>query len=139
MDDGDGVVVGDGQDAFAGVGGADAEVVHASGAAEAHFSEWVEVVVAEPVVLRAAVSGRGCFGERGVGGGWGAPIEFSVRPSLVVELAEAVELGLQLASRRGGWLPGEPAFEGLVPALDLALGLRVAGVAVLLGDAEDGE
>ena len=71
--------------------------------------------------------------------GWGAPIEFSVRPSLVVELAEAVELGLQLASRRGGWLLGEPAFEGLVPALDLALGLRVAGVAVLLGDAEDGE
>ena len=39
----------------------------------------------------------------------------------------------------GGWLLGEPAFEGLVEAFDLALGLRVVGVAVLLGDAEGGE
>ena len=29
---------------------------------------------------------------------------------------------------------GEPAFQGLVEAFDLALGLRVAGVAVLLSD-----
>ena len=36
----------------------------------------------------------------------------------------------------GRWLGGEPAFEGLVEAFDLALGLRVAGVAVLLVDAE---
>ena len=34
---------------------------------------------------------------------------------------------------------GEPAFEGLVEAFDFALGLRVAGVAVLLGDAQGGE
>ena len=33
----------------------------------------------------------------------------------------------------------EPAFEGLVEAFDLSLGLRVAGAAVLLGDAVCGE
>jgi hypothetical protein len=32
---------------------------------------------------------------------------------------------------------GEPAFEGLVETFDLALGLGVSGVTVLLGDAED--
>ncbi len=42
--------------------------------------------------------------------------------------------------RRRGWgLLGEPAFEGLVESFDLALGLGVAGVAVLLGDSEEGE
>jgi hypothetical protein len=36
-------------------------------------------------------------------------------------------------------LSGEPAFLGLVEAFDLALGLRMVGVAVFLGDAEAGE
>jgi hypothetical protein len=36
-------------------------------------------------------------------------------------------------------LSGEPAFLGLVEALDLALGLRMVGVAVFLDDAEAGE
>ena len=39
----------------------------------------------------------------------------------------------------GGGSGGEPAFEGLVEAFDFALGLGVAGVAVLLGDAQGGE
>jgi hypothetical protein len=34
---------------------------------------------------------------------------------------------------------GEPAFEGLVEPLDLALGLWVAGAAVLLGDPQGRE
>jgi hypothetical protein len=50
FDDGDGGVVGDGEDAFSGVGGADAEVVHAAGSSEAHFAEGVEDVVAQSVV-----------------------------------------------------------------------------------------
>lgn len=41
---------GERQDAFAGVGAADAEVVHAAGAAEAHLAGGVEAVVAQPVV-----------------------------------------------------------------------------------------
>jgi len=56
-DDGDGGVVGDGQDACSGVGVADAEVVHASGSAEAHLPEFVEAVVAQQVVAGCARSG----------------------------------------------------------------------------------
>jgi hypothetical protein len=36
-------------------------------------------------------------------------------------------------------LRGEPALQGLVEAFDLALGLGMVGMAVLLGDAEVGE
>ena len=57
----------------------------------------------------------------------------------VVALAEGVEQGLQLVDVGGGagsW--GQPPFEGLVKAFDLALGLRVSGVAVFLGDAQTG-
>jgi hypothetical protein len=46
---------------------------------------------------------------------------------------------LQVVHSGGGWLCGEPAVQGLVEALDLALGLRMVGMAVLLGDAEVGE
>jgi hypothetical protein len=46
--DGDVVVVGECEDAFAGVFGADAEVVHPACSAEAHFA-----VVIEPVVARS--------------------------------------------------------------------------------------
>ena len=48
--DGDVVVVGEREDAFAGVVGADAEVVHAAGAAEGHVASVVEAVVAQAVV-----------------------------------------------------------------------------------------
>ena len=34
---------------------------------------------------------------------------------------------------------GQPAFEGLAEAFDLALGLGVAGVSVLFGDAQAGD
>ena len=50
-----------------------------------------------------------------------------------------VELGLQVVQGGGGGLSGEPALQGLVEAFDLALGLRMAGMAVLLGDAQVGE
>jgi hypothetical protein len=70
---------------------------------------------------------------------WGGPVERAVRAVFVVVLAELVELALQLdrgARCRSG---GEPALLGLVEALDLALGLRVAGGPVLLADAEQWE
>jgi hypothetical protein len=139
VDDGDGGVVGDGEDAFAGVGRAGAEVVHAPGASEAHLAEGVKDVVAQSVVAGLSVAGRGGLGEGGVGGGRGAPGEFAVWAVVVVEVAECVELALQFGQGGCWWLGGEPAFEGLVEALDFSLGLRVAGVAVLLCDAEVGE
>ena len=46
---------------------------------------------------------------------------------------------MQVVQSGGGWLCGEPAFLGLVEALDFALGLRMVGMAVLLGDADAGE
>src|SRR6185312_15957766 len=63
VDDGDGGVVGDQDAVFAAVGGADAEVVHAGGAAEADFSVGVDVVVTDPVVAGVGTcSGGDRFG-----------------------------------------------------------------------------
>ena len=58
---------------------------------------------------------------------------------LVVDALEAVELGLQVVQGGGGGLSGEPALQGLVETFDLALGLRMVGMAVFLGDAQVGE
>jgi hypothetical protein len=58
-----------------------------------------------------------------------------VGPDLVVDVCEGVQLVLQFGHGGGGWLGGEPAFQRLVEALDLALGLGMAGMAVLLRDA----
>jgi hypothetical protein len=62
-----------------------------------------------------------------------------VRSDVVVVVAEAVELGLELVERRGGWLFGEPPFEGLVEAFDLAAGLGVVGAGVLVVDPQPDE
>jgi hypothetical protein len=53
------------------VGGADAEVVHAAGAAEAGLAEAVEVVVTDLIVRIAALSGWGGFDGGEMGVGWG--------------------------------------------------------------------
>jgi hypothetical protein len=55
-----------------------------------------------------------------------------VRPLVVVVGGEGVELGLQAGEVSGGGLGGEPFLDGLLEPLDLALGLRVVGLAVLL-------
>ena len=46
---------------------------------------------------------------------------------MVVEVAEAVELGLQFGQAGGGGLLGEPFLQGLVEAFHLAAGLGVVG------------
>ena len=96
FDDGDGGVVGDGQDLFPGVGGAGAGVVHACGSAEAHFAECVEAVISQPVM--AGGGGAGGFGlwQGGIGGCWCVSGECAVGPVVVVAVAEGVELVLQL-------------------------------------------
>jgi hypothetical protein len=66
--DGDAVVAGEGEDAFAGVCAADAEVVHPSGSAEAHLAGGGEPVVAQAVVAGGvSVGGRCGFGGGAVG------------------------------------------------------------------------
>ena len=95
--DGDLVVVGEREDAFAGVCGADAEVVHAAGAADAHLAFGVEPVVAQPVVaLCVSVAGWERLRCGSVGGPWRAPVERAVWALLVVVRSELVELALQL-------------------------------------------
>ena len=122
------------------VAGADAEVVHAAGAAEAHFAVVVGAVVAQPVVAGVADGDGGWhFGYGGVGGRRGEPVQCPVGSKLVVDALEAVELGLQLLHSDGGGLGCEPALQSLVKAFDFALSLRMVGVAVLLRDAQAGE
>jgi hypothetical protein len=59
----------------------------------------------------------------------------AVRPLVVAEDGEGVQEGLELGDRGGvGALGAEPVLEGLLEPLDLALGLRVVWLAVLLGD-----
>jgi hypothetical protein len=67
----------------------------------------------------------------------GGSVQRAVGPVFVVMLAEPIELPLQggeVGCRGAG---SEPALQGLVEALDLALGLRVSGRSVLLLDTED--
>lgn len=87
--------------------GADAEVVHASGAAEADLAAVVDVVVAQSVMGRGAgAAGRAGFREGLVGGGWGAAVEGAVWALVVVDLAEAVQLFLQGGDGFGRGLVG---------------------------------
>ncbi len=53
----------------------------------------------------------------------------------VVDVLEGGQLGGELGQGRRRWVCFEPPFQGLVEAFDFALGLRVAGVTVLLLDA----
>src|SRR5438270_12253743 len=62
LGDGDVLVVGEREDAFAGVDGADAEVVHPSGAPDGHFAFGVEAVVAQAVVGLGAGACGECLG-----------------------------------------------------------------------------
>jgi hypothetical protein len=67
------------------------------------------------------------------------PANRPVRPLLVVGEAERVELCPEPGEAGGCWPLPQPALEGLVEALDLALGPRVARCPVLLADPEPGE
>jgi hypothetical protein len=62
-------------------------------------------------------------------------MERTMRPDLVVDAGEGVQLGLQLGHGGGGGLRGKPALQGLVEAFDLALGLGMAGMAIFLRNA----
>ena len=108
--------------------------------AQGEFAELVDGVVADAEVVAGGGGGAG-FGQCGVGLGWCAAFgQGAVGAVRCCRVAEGVEQGLQLGDgRRGGVVAVEPAFEGLVEAFDFALGLRVAGVAVFLGDAQAGQ
>ena len=123
------------------MGPADADVDELGPVAQGDLAGLVDAIPANPVV-------RG-DGEPGAAGrGLGASVERlcrcppgqrPVRSDVVVVIAEAVELGLQLGQGGGRGLFGEPAFEGLVEALDLAARLGVIGAGVLVVDPQPDE
>ena len=55
---------------------------------------------------------------------------------VVVDLVELSQLFVEVFQRVRGGLSVQPFLQGLMEAFDFALGLRVSGVAVLLGDAQ---
>jgi hypothetical protein len=124
---GDVVVVGEREDACAGVFGADAEVVHAAGAAQAHLAFGVEPVVAQAVVAgRVAVAGRGGLRSRSVCLPWRSALKGAVGAAFVVVLTELIELLLEFGDRSCRWPGREPALQRLVETFGLALGLGVS-------------
>ena len=120
-----------------GVGPADADVVELAGVSQGDGAGGADDVGADAVVgVGGAVAGGG-FGPGGVGGGGGGAVgQGAVRPAGVVVAGELVELGLQFGEGGGGGLGAEPFLQGLLESLYFALGLGVAGPAVLLGDAQ---
>jgi hypothetical protein len=103
------VVVGEREDTFASVGGADSEVVHASGAAEGHAAVLVGSVVAQAVVAGVVlVVGGDGLGGGAVGVAGGAPAVDDVGRVAAVES----QIGDLAAERRSGDSGGE-AQEGL--------------------------
>ena len=139
VDDGDGAGVDEDGHRLTFVGGADAEVVHPAGAAEADLAEAVDVVVADPVVRIAALSGWGGFDGGGVGLGWGGAVQCPVGSDLVVDVGEGVELGLQLGDGGGGWLGGEAGVSGFGGGVRSCLGFGDGRGGRSLGDAEAGQ
>ena len=82
VDHGDDVGVDEDGDGLAFVAGADAEVVHAAGAAEADLAEAVDVVVTDPVVPPAVLSGWGGLDGGGIGLGRGGALQRAMGPDL---------------------------------------------------------
>lgn len=136
--DGDVAVVDEEEHGCAGVGPADAEVAEVAGVADGDFAVLVDFVGAG-APFGAGGAGRCGFRECGVGLVWGSAADGAVWALGVVPGLEFGEQGLQVLGGVGQWVGCEEAFEGLVEAFDLSLGLGVAWAAVLLGDAVGGE
>jgi hypothetical protein len=130
--------VGEQDHAFAFMGASDAEVAEPSGVAQCDLAVVVHAVGADPPVFALGCDGGGGFGGLRVGLGRCAAVQCLVRAFVVVDLPEFGQLFVQLLHGVGAGLPGEPFFQGLVEALDFALGLRVVRGAVLLCDAQSG-
>jgi hypothetical protein len=143
VDDASVAVVDQGEDAGFGVGSADVDGVEPVVVAQGDLAGLVDAVVADPVVgVVVVVAGaRGGLGPSRVDRGRGRSVwQGAVGPVVVVLLDECVEDGLEVVD--GGRLLGlgaEPLLHGLLEPLDLALGLGVVGLRVLLDDPESAE
>jgi hypothetical protein len=129
------VFAGEHDDAFVFVGSSDAQMAEPSCVTEGDFAGGVDAVGAHAPVFALRGNGGGRFGRCRVALGRGAPVQSPVGTLVVVYLPELVQLLVEIFQRMGARLAGHPFLQGLVEAFDFALGLRVPGVAVLLGDA----
>jgi hypothetical protein len=123
-------------DVGSGVGPADADVVEAAAVAQGDGAGFADGVGADAVVgVGGPVAGDG-FGPGGIRGGGGGPVrQGAVRAAGVVAGDEGVQEGLELGQvSRLGCLGGQPFLQGLLEPFDLALGLGVVGLPVLLLD-----
>ncbi|KQV07337.1 hypothetical protein ASC63_08540 [Leifsonia sp. Root112D2] len=110
--------------------------MHSSGASDGDFPVAIDDVGSDSVVRCQRGVLRGRFDRCVVSLLRGVASERSVRALLVVDDAEPIELVLEVGDGVGGRLFSEPEFECLMEAFDLALGLRMVGVAVFLRDAQ---
>jgi hypothetical protein len=138
VDDPDGQVLDEDQDAGSGVGPADADVVQPAAGGQGDGPGGVDAVGPDAVVgVAGPVAGRGL--RPGLAGGrWSGPAgQGLVRAALVVLVRESIQQLLELGDGdRLGGLCAEPFLEGLLESLDLAPGLRVVRLPVLLPDAQ---
>ena len=88
------MVVGEREDAFAGVGDPGWEVAQAAGVPERHRAFGVQAVVADAVVAVCAGIGWDGFGGLAVSVAWSCAVKRAVGALLVVMLAVQVELCL---------------------------------------------
>jgi hypothetical protein len=123
------------EDAGSGVGPADADVVELPVVAQGELAVRVDAVGSDPVMAGGAgLTGDG-LGTGLIGGGGGGPVrQGAVRPAGVVVSGEGIQQSLELGEVSGLVLGGEPFLQGLPEPLDLALGLGVVRLAVLLPD-----
>ena len=126
MHDGDIVFIDEQDDAFVFVYDPDAEVVHASRAAQGDFPCSIDVVVADAEVSISLIDRGKRFRAGAIRLSRSGAVNGAVWALLVVFLPESIALGLQAVQCCCVRLFEEPAFLGLVKPFDLALGLGVS-------------
>jgi hypothetical protein len=137
-DDADVEVGDEDEDVGAVVRVADADVVQAAVVAQGHAAA-VDDVAADAAVRLCEPAGGGGAGAGVPRLGRRAAVQRTVRPPGVVGVGERVELGLEPGDGGAEVMCGEPAFEGLVEAFDLAAGLGVVGAGVGQSDVQRGQ
>jgi len=111
VDDRDLMLIDDGEDAATAMGGADAQVMEATGPAQGHGPGLVDEVVAQAEGGVCPAPGRLRLRSRPVGLTGRPSADGPVRSRLVVGDAEGIELRLQLGERPCRRLLAEPALE----------------------------
>ena len=122
------------EDVFAGIGPSQPDVPQPACVAQRDLPGRVDAVHADPPMT----SLPGCQWNRFDGGVVGLdgcfPVQRPVRALMVIDVAEFLELGVEVLQGLCPRLAAEPFLQGLMEPLNLSLGLRVARGPVFLRD-----